>query len=134
MTPPTTHLTDAQAQRLVDGMLFFAGRLDFQVKLHGYRIEIEDIEANLHRLPEVQRAVVMPVQRPGSPGTVLHLHAAVQLRGPLPANPLRTTLRLKDQLRELLPDYMVPKVFTYVKDIPLTANGKADRSKLLALR
>ena len=120
--------------RLADGWLFFSGRLDFQVKLHGYRIEIEDIEANLQRLPEVQRAVVMAVPRRDSPGTVLHLKAAVQLRGPLPDNPLRTTLHLKAQLRELLPDYMVPKVFSYVTDIPLTANGKADRSKLMARR
>lgn len=119
--------------RIEHGMLHFSGRLDLQVKLHGYRIEIEDIEANLGRLPDVYRAVVMAVERSGAPGTVLHLHAAVQLRGQVPDNPLRTTMRLKSQLKQLLPDYMVPKVFTYVTDIPLTANGKADRSKLMAL-
>jgi D-alanine--poly(phosphoribitol) ligase subunit 1 len=119
--------------RIEDGMLHFLGRVDFQVKLHGYRIEIEDIEANLRRLPEVQRAVVAAVERPGAPGTVLHLHATVQLGGPVPENPLRTTLRLKNQLRRLLPDYMVPKVFAYVTEIPLTANGKVDRNKLMAI-
>jgi D-alanine--poly(phosphoribitol) ligase subunit 1 len=116
--------------RIEDGMLHFSGRNDFQVKLHGYRIEIEDIEANLRRLPEVQRAVVAAVERPGAPGTVLHLQAVVQLGEPVPEHALRTTIRLKKQLRKLLPDYMVPKVFTYVADIPLTANGKVDRSRL----
>jgi D-alanine--poly(phosphoribitol) ligase subunit 1 len=120
--------------RVEDGMLHFSGRLDFQVKLHGYRIEIEDIEANLRRLPDIQQAVVMAVERPDAPGTVMHLHAAVQLRGPLPERPIRTTMRLKSQLKMLLPEYMVPKVFSYVTEIPLTANGKADRTKLMASR
>ena len=44
-------------------LLFFEGRLDFQIKLHGYRIELGDIEANIHRLHDVQDAVVMPVMR-----------------------------------------------------------------------
>ena len=44
-----------------DDLLFFDGRMDFQIKLHGYRIEIGDVEANLHALPDVQDAVVVPV-------------------------------------------------------------------------
>ncbi len=46
-----------------NGYLFFDGRIDFQIKLHGYRIEIGDIENNLHALPNVRDAVVIPVMK-----------------------------------------------------------------------
>lgn len=120
--------------RLENDMLHFSGRRDFQVKLRGFRIEIEDIEANLRRLPDIQQAVVIPVERPDMPGSVSHLRAAIQLTGPIPDDPLRLTLRLKRELRRLLPEYMIPKVFSYVAEIPLTANGKADRTSLTASR
>ena len=111
-------------------MLHFAGRIDFQVKLHGYRIEIEDIETNLRSLPDVQHAVVLPVTKEDG-GPISHLHAFVQLPE-VPESPLRTTVALRNQLKGLLPDYMIPKSFSYVEAIPLTANGKADRTALRA--
>ena len=114
---------------LRERMLHFAGRIDFQVKLHGYRIEIEDIETNLRTLPEVQHAVVLPVSKEGGP--ITHLHAFVQLLE-VPESPLRKTVALRKQLKELLPDYMIPKSFSYVEAIPLTTNGKADRAALKA--
>ena len=122
------------AGRSEDGMLHFLGRLDFQVKLHGYRIEIEDVEANLRLLPDIEQAVVTAVERADAPGSVKHLQATVQLKGPPPRDPLRTTVRLKRELRLLLPEYMVPKVFSYVTEIPLTPNGKIDRSKITGSR
>ena len=112
---------------IVDGQLFFGGRLDLQVKLHGYRIEVEDVEAHLRRLDDVAQAVVVPVERPGSPGTVAHLHAIVQLTGPAPERPLPRVAELKRALRALLPDYMIPKAITFAEAIPLTPNGKVDR-------
>ena len=115
---------------LRDGMLHFAGRIDFQVKLHGYRIEIEDIETNLRSLPDVQHAVVLPVTKEDG-GPISHLHAFVQLPE-VPESPLRATVALRKQLKGLLPDYMIPKSFSYVEAIPLTANGKADRTALRA--
>lgn len=115
---------------LMDGTLFFVGRLDFQVKLHGYRIEIEDIEANLRRLETVVNAIVVPMETPGGFGTVSHLHAVVQLLDGPPEKTLRTTIALKSELKGLIPDYMVPKSFTYVETLPLTTNGKADRKTI----
>lgn len=50
---------------LQDGMLYYSGRIDLQIKLHGYRIELEDIENNIRRLPEIEHAVVIPNQRAG---------------------------------------------------------------------
>jgi D-alanine--poly(phosphoribitol) ligase subunit 1 len=49
--------------RYKDGLIFYEGRIDFQIKLHGYRIEIGDIEANLHALSNVQDAVVNLVMK-----------------------------------------------------------------------
>ena len=45
---------------LEDGMLFYCGRIDLQIKLHGYRIELEDIENNIRRIPGIEHAVVLP--------------------------------------------------------------------------
>ena len=50
---------------LRDGMLYYCGRIDLQIKLHGYRIELEDIENNIRRLPQISHAVVIPNQRGG---------------------------------------------------------------------
>ena len=66
-----------------DGMLHFGGRLDGQVKLHGYRIELEDIENNLRRVDAVQQAAVLAIRN--AEGTVTHLHAFVQLAPDGPA-------------------------------------------------
>ena len=113
---------------LADGMVHFAGRLDFQIKLNGYRIEIEDIESNLRYLPGVQHSAVVAVMK--DPATVSHLHAVVQLAEGIPDSPLRRTTELKRALRDLVPDYMVPKTFGYVTQMPLTPNGKIDRAAL----
>lgn len=113
--------------RLVDGVLFFEGRADHQVKLHGYRIELGDIEAQLARLDEVDAAVVLPR---GEAGALTHLEAVVRLADPQAPRSLTTTLALRRRLGDLLPAYMIPKTFTYVDVFPLTANGKVDRRAL----
>ena len=114
------------------GVLHFLGRLDFQVKLHGYRIEVEDIEANLQRLPGVRRAVVFPVDKIGQPGVYTHLEAVLQADRDVDTS-LATMVRLKRQLKEFVPEYMVPKILHIVRELPMTANGKADRRAARAL-
>lgn len=110
----------------LDGdLLFFGGRLDHQVKLHGYRIELGDIEANLNRLEQVAACVV--VDR-GDP--VEYLEAFVLLADAALPRGLVTTLALRTALGELLPAYMVPKAFTYVDEFPMTPNGKVNRRAL----
>ncbi len=110
------------------GTLHFQGRVDNQVKLHGYRIECEDIENNLRRLDGLVHAAVLPVR--DAEGTVTHLRAYLQLTEPPTTSPLAFATALKKRLKELVPDYMVPKVLTVVDAFPLTANGKADRRRL----
>ena len=118
-----------------DGMLHFGGRLDGQVKLHGYRIELEDVENNLRRVDDVKQAAVVAVRNEA--GVITHLHAFVQLVSESPlslskGSPLAVATALKKQLKAYVPDYMVPKVITVVVRIPMTGNGKADRGALLA--
>jgi hypothetical protein len=111
------------ARYLKDGTIDFLGRLDHQVKLRGYRIEVGEIEAVLAKHPQVAQAVVMVREdEPGDQRLVAYLVAS---GGPLPG---------RSQLRafagEKLPDYMVPSRYVQLPALPLTANGKIDRKAL----
>lgn len=107
--------------------LFFYGRLDFQVKLHGYRIELGDIEENLRKLPGVENAVVLPIEKRGK---VEYLQAFLTTTETV-SEEFATSQALKEALRQSLPDYMVPRRFTFVQTMPMTPNGKVDRRVLL---
>jgi D-alanine--poly(phosphoribitol) ligase subunit 1 len=113
--------------RSKDGMLFFEGRMDNQIKLHGYRIELADVEANLRALEGVRDAVVLPVLKQGA---VDSLAAFVILN----ERPARTDFQLacdlKGRMTERLPAYMIPRRFSFVESFPMNTNGKADRRRL----
>jgi D-alanine--poly(phosphoribitol) ligase subunit 1 len=110
-----------------DGLLFFEGRMDSQIKLHGYRIEIGDIEANLHKLEQVRDAVVVPAMRNDRAD---YLVAFTILRDALSTSEFEMSQQLRRQLEERLPDYMVPRKFVFLTEFPTTGNGKVDRKKL----
>ncbi|SHM75693.1 non-ribosomal peptide synthetase [Streptomyces yunnanensis] len=122
--------TGDRGRYLPSGEIDILGRADFQIKLNGYRIEPGEIETRLVALPGVRQAVV--VRRPGSRGDQLVAHL-VPGEGdhPVPDGERR---RLEDELRaalhEQLPAYMVPSVVVWHERLPLTANGKVDRSQL----
>ncbi|HEX2036298.1 MAG TPA: MupA/Atu3671 family FMN-dependent luciferase-like monooxygenase [Chloroflexota bacterium] len=110
---------------LPGGELEFLGRLDHQVKIRGYRIELGEIESQLRRLPAVREAVVMA--REDVPGDT-RLVAYVIPHGPGTTEPAQ----LRQQLREKLPDFMVPAHVVVLSELPLTPNGKIDRKQLPA--
>ena len=110
-----------------DGMIFCEGRMDSQIKLHGFRIELGDLEANLRALPEVADAVVLPVQKGGK---IDSLAAFVVLSGPKQGTDFEQSNKLKTQLGVRLPAYMVPRKFHFLDSFPMNNNGKADRKKL----
>ncbi|MDO4481643.1 MAG: D-alanine--poly(phosphoribitol) ligase subunit DltA [Bacillota bacterium] len=115
---------------LSDGMLYYCGRIDLQVKLHGYRIELGDIEANLVQLPEVIRAAVVPKRIDGK---IKYLAGFVVCEGELPEDKKEAFARaakIKEGLKKKLPDYMVPKKIVFRESLPVTDNGKTDRRKL----
>jgi D-alanine--poly(phosphoribitol) ligase subunit 1 len=113
--------------RFRDGLLFFEGRMDSQLKLSGYRIEVGDVEANLLALPSVRDAVVTPVVKNGAAQS---LAAFVVLGSRIDASHFELTQSLRRQLAERLPVYMLPRKFVFLDAFPLTANGKADRARL----
>jgi D-alanine--poly(phosphoribitol) ligase subunit 1 len=113
--------------RLHDGFLFFEGRMDSQIKLSGYRIELGDVEANLLALPGVRDAVVTPVIKNGAAQS---LAAFVVLKSQTEASHFQLTQSLRQQLADRLPMYMLPRKFVFRDALPLTANGKVDRARL----
>ena len=116
--------------RYRDGLLFFEGRMDNQIKLHGYRIELADVEANLRALPAVRDAVVLPVLKQGAADA---LAAFVVLNAPPGGGEFQAANALRAGLAERLPAYMLPRRFVFLEAFPMNANGKADRRRLAEL-
>ncbi|MEV6572335.1 amino acid adenylation domain-containing protein [Streptomyces sp. NPDC051577] len=109
---------------LPGGELEFLGRRDHQVKIHGFRIEVDEIDNALVRVPGIRDGAVVAA---GRPGRDRHLAAFYTGRGPLAAADVR------ERLGARLPAYMVPSVFHWRPDLPLTPNGKIDKRALIAL-
>lgn len=110
-----------------EDLLFFEGRLDFQIKLHGYRIELGDIESNLRKLGDIRDVVVLPAVRDGR---AEYLVAFAILKAKQDAGDFETSQRLRRELSEHLPEYMVPRKFIFLPEFPTTPNGKVDRQQL----
>lgn len=111
-----------------DGTLEFVGRTDHQVKLRGLRIDLGDIETTLRQHAAIREAVAM--SKEGASGDQ-RLVAYVVPRSVDP--PLEMIRQLRSFLRERLPQYMVPAEFVVLTDMPLSPNGKIDRSALRSL-
>jgi len=100
------------------GMIDFYGRLDNQIKLNGYRIELHEIERTIEREPAIQKAVAGVVQGQEK------LTVFYQLKTEVTQN----VAQVIQNLNKVLPAYMIPSKFSEVTKIPLTTNGKIDRS------
>lgn len=112
---------------LKDNQLFYKGRIDLQIKLHGYRMEIEDIEKNILKVENIKSIVVLPNYEDDK---VKSLTAYCVYDGDTSSR-LKTTQIIKQQLREVIPEYMIPKKFIFIDHMPTTNNGKVDRKKLM---
>ncbi|MDF5729977.1 MAG: amino acid adenylation domain-containing protein, partial [Rhizonema sp. PD38] len=110
---------------LPDGNIEFLGRIDHQVKLRGYRIELTAIEVALQEHPIVKEAVVS-VRKDDSDSQRLIAYVVPDCKLTLKTEVLRSFLRQK------LPEYMVPNTFVILDALPLTPNGKVDRQNLPA--
>lgn len=111
---------------ILDGQLFYCGRIDLQIKLHGYRIEIEDIEKNLLKVDGVEKAVVIPVFEKGK---VKYLKGICVYSKSI-ENAREMQKKVKETMLEFVPEYMVPRKIEFVNEIPMTSNGKVDRKKV----
>ena len=111
-----------------DGQLEYLGRADHQIKLRGYRIELGEIEAAMHRIPDLSASVVVPRTKTSVTSvediTLVAFVVAVNHETP-------SVVMLRSSLTTTLPEYMIPAQFILVRELPLTANGKLDRKRLM---
>ena len=111
--------TGDRGRLLPDGSIEFCGRIDHQVKVHGYRVELGEIEAALRTHEKVRDAVVLLRED--------------QLLAWVASNEADAAA-LREHLRARLPQYMVPSLFGLLEKLPLTPNGKVDRQALAAMK
>ena len=109
-----------------DGELVFLGRNDLRVKIRGFTIDCSSVEGALATLPQVKRAVIVPVS--GQNGHKWLVGFVVLERGCV-----CTTTELRTAVSEHLPEHMVPQRIVLLQAIPQTPNGKIDRAALQTL-
>ena len=112
------------ARYSASGELEYLGRMDHQIKIRGFRVELGEIESALNRHPAIRESVVI-LQDGGA--------ATQRLVGYIvPASDAPTITELREFLGKFIPDYMIPAVFVVLKSLTLTTNGKVDRRALPA--
>ncbi|OEH82492.1 D-alanine--poly(phosphoribitol) ligase subunit DltA [Enterococcus rivorum] len=109
-------------------LLIYDGRIDFQVKLNGYRIELEEVDHHLATVSLVKQATVVPKYQNHK---VQQLVAFVVPEENDFDKEFKLTKAIKAELSQSVMDYMIPHKFVYVEQLPLTANGKIDRKGLM---
>lgn len=112
-----------QGRYLPDGTIEFLGRVDFMVKVRGFRIELGEVEAAISKHPAVKQRIVKVVEDERSSKhlaayTVYHEGQELSVD------------ELRQHLRTLIPEYMVPSFYVTMDVLPINANGKVDRKKL----
>jgi amino acid adenylation domain-containing protein len=107
-----------------DGLVYFLGRADTQIKSRGYRIELGEIETALNALPMLRESAVVAVQSDGFEGAMICC-AYVPAEGVTVMPP-----HLRKELSRTLPSYMLPARWMAYDKLPKNANGKIDRPKL----
>lgn len=117
--------TGDSARWLPTGDIEFLGRIDNQVKMHGFRIELDEIETKLNAYPEIKESAVVVVEHNENK----QLRAFYVRRGSYKHQSLDIK-ELRSYLKKCLPAHMIPSVFTELESIPLTPNGKVNRLEL----
>lgn len=111
-----------------DHLLYYCGRIDFQVKLNGYRIELEDIENNIRKIEYIKNCLVLPVVKDGK---IQYLSAFITLNKTFEEKDFKVAMMIKNELKQIVPDYMVPRKIVLKESLPMTQNGKINRKLLM---
>ncbi|MGD2089150.1 MAG: amino acid adenylation domain-containing protein, partial [Candidatus Aminicenantes bacterium] len=107
------------------GDLEYYGRIDHQIQVRGFRVELGEIENQLIKHKDIKEVVVLAADREGERSLYAYL---------VPSSPRDLNVsQLKEFLSRKLPDYMIPHYFVKLEQIPLTPNGKVDRKVLLEM-
>ncbi|NOG44269.1 MAG: amino acid adenylation domain-containing protein [Calditrichaeota bacterium] len=109
-------------RQLPNGNLDFVGRVDHQVKVRGFRMELGEIEAVLKNHAQIKDAVVNTFED-GNEGKRLSAYLISDIERPVISD-------LRDHLKQSLPEYMIPAFFTFLDEFPLTPNGKINLKAL----
>jgi len=113
-----------------DGLLFYHGRTDFQIKMHGYRIELEEVDSMLGNLKQVKQSCTVPLYNRKK--QVSKMIACIVLENQFSDDDEKElTADIKDSLKETTMEYMIPNVLKFVKQLPISKNGKIDRKTLI---
>lgn len=112
-----------------DGLLHHKGRMDFQIKLHGFRVELDEVRASLEKSPLIKQAVAVP--KYNKDGKVTHLIADV-IPTEQPADQAAYTKAIWESLKDLIMPYMLPTQFVYMESFPMSANGKIAVKQLIS--
>lgn len=115
------------ARYLPDGTIEFLGRMDYQVKVRGFRVELGEIETTLALHPAVQKAVAVTRKESAN---VQRLAAYLTLKEGADMRRDGLIAELREFLKQRLPDYMIPAAFGVLERFPLTPSGKIDRKAL----
>ena len=111
-----------------DGFLYYISRKDSQIKLNGFRIEVDDIARNLETLDYIKNSLVLPILKDGK---VSYLAAFIIVKENTKLSGRELMVKVKKDLKALVPSYMVPRKIKEIDKFPLNTNGKIDRKKLL---
>jgi polyketide synthase PksJ len=112
------------ARWLPNGDLEYLGRLDHQVKMRGFRVELQEIEAHLLQLPEIKEAIVVVIKDTAGDDRLLAYY--------IPRPQAKIDERaIREALARKLPDFMIPDLYRELEHFPLTLAGKVDRNRLL---
>lgn len=129
---PAYHTGDVGSMTDED-LLLYGGRMDFQIKFNGFRIELEDVSQNLNKSKYVESAVAVP--RYNKDHKVQNLLAYVILKDGVAEQferEIDITKAIKEDLQDIMMSYMMPSKFLYRETLPLTPNGKIDIKGLIS--
>ena len=112
---------------LADGSLDFIGRIDHQVKIRGFRIELGEIEYQILEYPDVNSVVVIVHQNESKNENLLAAFITLNTNEDEEKNSITA---IKDSLKSILPDYMIPSSIIVLDKLPITENGKIDTKAL----
>lgn len=127
---PVLYRTGDLVRYDAEGLLHFVGRLDSQVKLHGFRIELAEIEHQLHQQAGVESAIAVLRGAEGGNRQLVAYLKPTQM--PLPGVEQFFIGALRESLAMTLPEYMLPTTIVLIEEWPLSPNGKIDRAALPA--